>query len=244
MAKYVAETSVVSIDFDGVLALGWPVKMKYAKEWFGVSLSLSQTKKEGFEALMQSKGKPEITYRSLMDPLNEKHILEYVVPEGCIQALGELYQKGFRFAVVTSRNDHDLSYTRAFLKERFGNLIKYVHNTRDEPKGRFVSRLKPRAHIDDDLQKLVAIANLPVELVYFRQPENAHENQFEKNRIVEIDEWMNIKQFLERVKFIHEAICWKYGLDNNYRNIHEIFGIKQNLSDGKVVELLKEYGFH
>ena len=38
------EYFVVSFDFDGVLAHGCKVKIKYAKEWFNVDLSLDQTK--------------------------------------------------------------------------------------------------------------------------------------------------------------------------------------------------------
>jgi len=69
------EYFIVSLDFDGVLAQGLKVKIKYAKEWFGVNLALHQTKKENFEALMAQLGK-KVNYRDLMDPLNEKRIME------------------------------------------------------------------------------------------------------------------------------------------------------------------------
>ncbi|MFH1915756.1 MAG: hypothetical protein ABIJ21_00690 [Nanoarchaeota archaeon] len=240
MAEHIAETFVVSIDFDGVLALGWPVKMKYAKEWFGVDLTLEQTKKEAFEALMLSKGRSGINYRSLMDPLNEGHIMEYAVPDGCIDALRDLYGKGFRFVVITSRNDHDYPYAKAFLKQKFGDLIRYVHNTRDEPKGKFVSKLKPRIHIDDDLEKLAEIANLPVELIYFRQPENAHESA-QGSRILDTPNWYDIKRYCETMRNIHEAICWKYKIENVYRNISRIFALRQAFSPNEIDILLKEY---
>ena len=82
----------------------------------------------------------EINYRSLMNPLNEQHIMDYEVPSDCLPVLTTLYSQGCRFVVISSRNDHDYPYAVQFIEEKFGGLIKYVHNTKHEPKGKFISR--------------------------------------------------------------------------------------------------------
>ena len=66
----VKEYHIVSLDFDGVLAHGVEVKIRYAKKWFGLDLALHETKKDGFEAKVKQLGM-DISYRDLMDPLNE-----------------------------------------------------------------------------------------------------------------------------------------------------------------------------
>lgn len=236
------EYFIVSLDFDGVLAHGYKVKMKYAKEWFGVELKLDQTKKEGFEALMKKSSK-NITYRNLMDPLNEQHIMEYEVPSKCAAVLAELYAQNFRFVVITSRNDHDYPYAVAFIKEKFGDLIKYIHNTRNEPKGMFVKRLKPRVHVDDDLNKLLELYDYPVELVYFRQPENIGQKipTTHKNRIIEATSFEEVKIIIQQIKDLHAAICWKENIQNNWTNVGTMFAHMRMLTQREKATLLNKW---
>lgn len=161
----------VSFDFDGVLAQGHELKVKYAYEWFGVRLDLHQTKKTGFERLMRELGK-EFTYRDLMDPLNEHHIMEYSVPDGCVPVLSRM-RDYCRFFIVTSRNNHDLHHAKLFAERHFYGLIEGFFNTDNSPKDRILESLGAHVHVDDDLSKL---ASLPgsVNPVFFRQPENFH----------------------------------------------------------------------
>ena len=119
---------VVSIDFDGVLAHGISAKIKYAKKWFGVDLRFSETKKEGFESLMKKIGKT-VTYRDLMDRLNEEHIMEYLAPDNCVNVLSSLFREGYRFAVVTSRNEHDFPYAVKFITENLSQYNVYFFKT-------------------------------------------------------------------------------------------------------------------
>jgi hypothetical protein len=237
----VEEYFIVSLDFDGVLAQGYKAKMKYAKDWFNVDLTLNQTKKEGFEALMKSLGR-NVSYRDLMDPLNEQHIMEYEVPTGCIKTLSGLYAQNCRFVVISSRNDHDYPYAVQFIEEKFGGLIKYVHNTSNEPKGMFVKRLKPRLHVDDDIGKLLELLEYPVELVYFRQPENESQDVplAYKNRILQAESFGDVQILVERIKALHSAICKKENIVNNWTNIGRIFGVLHSLSKNEINELLKQ----
>jgi hypothetical protein len=240
--NYVAKTIIASIDFDGVLAQGVNAKIKYAKKWFGVDLTLEQTKKQGFNALMQKLGKQH-TYRDLMDPLNEEHIMEYEVSGDCIPVLKKLYAMGFRFMIITSRNQHDYPYAVQFVAAKFPDLIEKIHNTRDEPKTKFVQRLKPRVHIDDDIKKLKQIEECPIELIYYRQSENVNKElpAGDKQRIHEAKNWTDISILLEQIKISHEAICWKNRWANKWYMIDKIWGARQSLSKPELQELLKEY---
>ncbi len=232
---------IVSFDFDGVLAYGLKAKLKYAKEWFGVDLALNQTKETGFDALMRKLGKEE-TYRSLMTPLNEEHIMEFEVPDNCENVLTELYNQNCRFVVITSRIDHDYPYALAFIKEKFGDLIQYVHNTRNESKGAFVSRLKPRIHVDDDLSKLLQLQEYPVELVYYRQPENegVEIGANEKGRIWEARSFEEVQIIITRIRKLHEYVCKKENIQNNWTNISRIYGALHSLSAKDMRDFLGE----
>lgn len=238
---YVAKNIIVSLDFDGVLAHGLNAKLKYAKKWFGMNLSLSQTKKLGFEALAHHLGK-DVNYRSLMDPLNEEHIMEYEVPSGCVSVLKKLHSEGFRFVIITSRNDHDYPYAVKFVKHKFGHLIKYVHNTRNQPKSEFVRHLHPRVHVDDDLRKLVDLSGESLSLFYYRQPENSHVNlPIGTNRIKEVHNWGQFYDFCHELKVLHEAVCWKFDLVNDYRHNTQIVRLLNHMSGHEKKQLVEDY---
>lgn len=240
MPKHIAKNIILTIDFDGVIGHGLKLKLKYAKEWFGVDLRLDQTKAKSFDALMKSLGKTE-NYRSLMDPVNEQHIMEYEIPPGCIHVLEKLYSEGFRFAIVTSRNNHDYHYCKLFVKEKLGDLIKYIHNTRNEPKDKFVRKLKSRIHIEDDIYKLEALKDVPVELCYYRQPENSGKDLPSiEHRIVEIKEWQEFYQYCHFVKDMHEAICYYNDWPNKWSTVSQIFRFWRE-NDVKCEALLRDY---
>lgn len=233
------EYFIVSIDFDGVLAQGLKVKLKYAKEWFGVDLRLDQTKKEGFDALMKQLSK-KVNYRNLMDPLNEQHIMEYETPSDCLNVLHRLFAQNCRFVVITSRNDHDYPYAVHYIEEKFDGLIKNIHNTRNEPKEKFISRLKPRAHIDDDLSKLEELQDCPVELVYYRQPENASIEipAALKNRIWEASNFNEIEAIIMMIKELHQQICENENIINNWTNIARIYSKMRKVAPAQTRKLL------
>jgi len=162
----------IGLDFDGFLACGYKVKIKYAEEWFGLELQPRQTKKREFERLARQRGL-KITYRDLMDPLNEQHIREYEVPDCAVPVLSRLHDAGFRFPVVTSRNDHDFPYALQFLDAHYKGLIDTVINTRNQPKRQTLISLGAVAHVDDDVDKLLELPGLFLRILY-RQPENDH----------------------------------------------------------------------
>lgn len=239
--NHVAKNIIISLDFDGVLAHGLRAKIKYAKEWFGMSLSLHQTKKQGFEELAKHLHK-DINYRSLMDRLNEEHIMEYEIPHGCMDVLKKLYHEGFRFVIITSRNDHDYPYAVKFVKHKFGGLIKYIHNTRNKPKDEFVRKLMPRVHMDDDLKKLVELSKEPLSLFYYRQPENNHTNlPLGTHRIKEVRSWDEFYTYCHELRITHEAICWKYDLKNDFRHNTQIVRLISSLSAQQLHRIVTRY---
>lgn len=223
---------IVSVDFDGVIAHGLNAKIKYSKKWFGVDLNFNQTKEKGFNELMVSLGKP-FNYRSLMDKLNEEHIMEFESPPDCKESIQNLFNKNFRFVIITSRNNHDYPYAVAYVENRFGKLIEYIHNTKNEPKDKFVKRIHPKIHVDDDLTKLVQLLDCPVELIYFRQPENSSvdiPNNL-RHRIWEVSSFTEIESIAIYLKKIHSNICEKYNIENSWKNTSKIFELYHQLKN-------------
>jgi|GEM_PF-3566508 len=228
-------TFIMSLDFDGVIGHGLNLKLKYSKDWFGVNLNLNQTKEKGFNELMIKLGKP-FNYRSLMDKLNEEHIMEFQTPSDCKKTLQNLFKQNFRFVIITSRNDHDYPYAVAYIKKNFDKLIEYIHNTKNEPKDKFAKRIHPRIHVDDDLSKLIQLMACPVELIYFRQPENIEielPNDL-KHRIWEVSSFSEIEAIALYIKKIHSNICEKYEIENNWKNTAKIFELYHQLKAGQL----------
>ena len=192
-----AEVFVTSLDFDGVLAHGLALKRKYAKEWFGVDLELEQTKAPGFDALMKKLGKPH-NYRSLMDPINEQHIMEYEIPKDCIPVLEKLHSEGFRFVVSTYRSAHDYPYAVQFVEAKFGRLVDGIYNSSSPNKKETMEKVKPKIHVDDDLSKLVLLEGCSVERAYYRQPENKGQETNDK-RILQVNSFEEIADVVRRL---------------------------------------------
>ncbi len=129
----------------------------------------------------------------------------------------------------------------SLLRKKFGELIQYIHNTRNEPKGSFVNRLKVRVHVDDDLSKLIELKDLPIELIYYRQPEN---EGIEipgtlSSRIREAYSFDEIEVIIARLKVLHEAIAKREKIANNWTNAWRIYAVLHSLTEKEQKELLK-----
>ena len=241
MALFIARSIHVSLDFDGTIAHGLQAKQTYAHQWFGVSLQLDQTKKDGFNALMK-KLKLPYNYRHFMDKLNEEHIMEYEIPPYLIDVLSRLYQQGFRFTVVSSRNTHDYPFARIFLKDRFGSLIPQMYATQDKSKMFFLEKIKPIIHVDDDLYKLRDIAGSPVHKFYYRQPEN---NGLDMTRedmedITEFFDWREFEKMVNTIRQMNEAICWAKNWSHTRKTAHIIYSYWKN-NNMECEQFLKDY---
>ncbi len=238
--RWVARNIIVSLDFDGVLALAHDAKIKYAKEWFGLTLHYGRTKKDDFDRAAHKAGL-HLDYRTdFCDRLNAEHLMEYTIPPYCRATLRTLHAHGFRFVVITSRNDWELKQAKRFIKRHFAGLINYVHHTSNEPKAYFVKKLHPRIHLDDDLYKLEELSECPVEPYWFRQPENAHHTN-RNRRIKSVPDWQDFRRRCFRLQQLHEAICWRHGIKNSWHNLKHIYERLHQLSEREREQLLAEY---
>jgi predicted kinase len=239
---HISDYLVVSLDFDGVIGLGSDVKKRYAEKWYGAELLDHQIKERAFDELLSAKG---IKYRDFMDRINEDHILEYKVAEGALEALELLHLQGFRFPIITSRNEHDVQYARHFVQERLKGIIlpSYVLNTAGKPKEELIMKIHPRAHIDDDLSKLRDISTAPIELFYFRQPENFHQQvqPDDPSRIIETHSFDDLYHQMMTLRKCHEAVCFINEVENRKENIPQIYKALQEVKNDGIEELLKHY---
>jgi len=107
--KHVARNPIITLDFDGCIALGEQAKIKYAKVYHNIDLNSNQIVKKTYPL------GPE-KYKELMDKVTTIHIMEYILDPKCKQVLKDLYNEGFRFAVVTSRSGEELKAAIKFSK--------------------------------------------------------------------------------------------------------------------------------
>ena len=238
MSDYHDDVFLISLDFDGVLGLGVEVKRKYAKLWYGLNLTLEQTKKSTFDAHVKKLGM-HISYAEFMNKLQD-NIMEYEILPYCKDVLKRLHDRGFRFIIVTSRTAYHYPFAKKFVEAHYGDLINSIHNTHEEPKDEFMRKLKPRIHLDDDLHKLIEIQDEPVSLAYFRQPENAHKPN-SQTYVAEILSWPEFEDYALYIHRLHEAICWKHSIDNTWHNLRIIHDRLNNLDDEDRAALLLEF---
>lgn len=140
MEQYIAKTIIVALDFDDVIAMGAPAKIKHAKLLHGIDTSKDQILKETYPLGPKK-------YKELIDEITIKQILDFGLAEGCKEVLESLTAQGFQFAVVTSRYAHEFQASKDFCK--YHNLpIEYLHNTNYKPKEFFCRKLHARAMMD------------------------------------------------------------------------------------------------
>jgi len=232
---YKASNLLISLDFDGVLAQGRKLKLKYAKEWYGINLQPHQTKKDGFNKL-----KLKEDYDQFITKIILEHNDEYEIPKDCVKILTKLKKEGFKFVITTPRINLYFAPAKKFIKTHFDKLIKKIYNTKDQPKDFIIKKIKPRIHIDDDLHKLEAIKNNPIDLIYYRQPENHHIDP-KINNLHQINNWNSFYKHCHHLKFLHEAICNEYKIKNNHKNLHLIYDKLNNLTKKEQETIKKEY---
>ncbi|MBU0535789.1 MAG: hypothetical protein KKE20_02405 [Nanoarchaeota archaeon] len=53
-------------------------------------------------------------------------------------------------------------------------------------------------------------------------------------------DWKQVYDILHRIKDIHEAVCWRYGIENNSFHIKEIDEYCRRLSERELYSLVEE----
>lgn len=249
---WIAQNIIVTLDFDGCIAIGDHVKIKYAKILHGINIRPDQCSKEYYpypypdQHLMgltkeqreklpdEEQKKVEENaekYLELVEVASGDKILEHNLDPQCKQVLNSLYNQGFRFAIVTSRKDKLFEACKKFVRYH-GLPIYYFHSTGKKgidylSKDRFVKRLKSRAMIDDTLYKLGQLVGAPAQLFFLVRPWSERElsnlTSELRKRITIIKDWREFYQNLIIMKELHEAICYYQGWENNYTIVKEIF---------------------
>ena len=185
----ITENQIITIDFDGCIAIGNHLKIKYAKEIHNININLYQCTRENYPL------GPE-KYLELMDIVGTDYILEYNLDPQCKQVLNSLFKKGFRFAIVTSREKQLLKACKKFVK--YHQLpISHVYGTGKKsnafvPKDVFINKLKPLAMLDDTLYKLIQLKDTKVQLFFLKRPWSEYElNETDSkiNKIKIINDW-------------------------------------------------------
>lgn len=186
-------TSIVALDFDGCIAHGDQAKIRFAKEYFGLELTIDQTAEECFPLGRQK-------YREMMDTVSSEWIGEYELAPDCREVMCELVGSGYRLRVVTSRFDRELAAAQSFTSTH--NLpVEGFHNTNQQNKRAVCKELKPAAMLDDTLGKLVDLEGVVPHLYFMRQPWNVHEygaasGLASDGRVSLVDSWREFGQML------------------------------------------------
>ena len=165
--------------------------------------------------------------------------MEYILDPKCKQVLKDLYNEGFRFAVVTSRSGEELKAAIKFSK--FNKLpISYFHGNDNKPKTLICRKLKSRAMIDDSLHKLAKLVNTPLHLYFLKRKWNSHEIVSRRSEVIQIKGWREFQIKLLEMRELHEAICYYNNWRNNFARVKQISDFLKN-NKPKALKMLKDY---
>ena len=176
---------VVAVDFDGCIAYGAGVKIRYAKQAFGIELRIQETAEETFPHGKQA-------YRRMMDAVGSELIGEYELAPNCREVLARLAKEGARIFVVTSRYDRELEAAKWFI-QKHSLPITDVRNTNDAPKRTVLKEILAAAMLEDTLSKLVQLEGAVPALYFMKQPWNLHEQESASQLqfIAPVNDWVS-----------------------------------------------------
>lgn len=230
--RYIANTFIVTIDFDDTLAYRQHLKVMFAEKLFGINITLEQGKEDTFP-LGAAK------YRQ-MKPYIERAVDQYLPMPNCKDVLMRLYQLSFRFAVVTSRirkSEHEDDLTPAIKFIRQHQLpIKFFHATNGFPKDYVCNKLHSRAMIDDIYKNLQALHGTHVRAYFLLHPWNAREiPAITDQDIMVVSSWLQFYDEMLHLKELHEAICFFNGWENNMYNVPKIAAFARRADEEKLI---------
>ena len=157
---------VVALDFDGCIAYGANVKIRFAKQTWGLELAVEQTAEDAFPLGPQS-------YRQMMDVVGRRTD-EYELAPDCGEVCERLRENGFGLVVVTSRADYELGAAKYFI-EKHRLPLTDVRNTHRQSKKAICQELGASACLEDSLWKLVELQSTGIALYFMNQQWNVHE---------------------------------------------------------------------
>lgn len=218
--QHIAQNIIVTLDFDGCVALGEKAKVKWAKNYHGIDVKSDQITKSTYPLGPQK-------YKELMAKVTIDHIMEYEIEPECKDVLNYLFALGFRFAIITSRSGPELESAKEFAS--FHKLpIKYFHATNNNPKNVICKKLCSRAMVDDTFSKLVELSDTPLVLFFLKRTWNKNEPDKTSN-IIQISSWQEFALRLIEIRDLHEAVCFYNHWRNNFASVKNISQfIKEN----------------
>ena len=182
---------IIALDFDGCMASPEKSKIKHTKRMYNKEV------------------KPTDLAIDIYPLGNEKYIklTKYVMSEGIMEfellpnvkeVLDKLYEKGFRFSVVTARmqnSEHqELSACKKYCKHH-QLPIEDFYNTNEQPKDDICNKIGAAAIIDDTLDKLIPLKKTNMKLFYLQQPWNSHKKNKDQ-RIINVNHWNDFYDIL------------------------------------------------
>ncbi|MDP3727969.1 MAG: hypothetical protein Q8R18_00805 [bacterium] len=217
LKNYIAQTIHVALDFDGCIAIGEHVKIKYAKEYHKININPRTCMSETYPL-------GSVMYKQLMDKVTVQHMDEYILDPHCKEVLNALCKESFRFTIITSRANQSLEACKIFVKKHH-LPIEAIYGTNDQAKADMCRKIHARAIIDDSLKKLFELIDTPVHLFFLEREWNTHENTGKglKGQISSISVWSEFAQKLREMKEMHEAICFYKNWINSDAKMQEIY---------------------
>lgn len=231
--NHIARDIVVVLDFDGCIAIGEHVKIKYARMYHKIDIGPKTCMTETYPL-------GSVMYKQLMEKVME-HTDEYTLDPHCKDVLGRLVQKGFLFIIVSSRNEKALESCKAFVKKQHVPILA-CYGTDDKSKKNLCTKLHARAIFDDCLKKLLDLQDSPLKLFFLEREWNTHERVSKEvqKKITPLSDWRSFELEMEKMKVQHEAICFYKQWINSPRKLSEIHAIVEK-DPFFVAQCVREY---
>ena len=192
--KHIAQSIHIALDFDGCIAIGEPVKIKYARIMHKIDISPRTCMKETYPL-------GPVMYKQLLDKIMAEHTDEYILDPQCKKVIEELIKEGFSFSIISYRNHIGVKTARDFLKKHHFPFSE-IYGTDDSSKAEICKQIHARAMLDDTLSKLTELLNLPLSLLYLKRDWNTHEKlspELQK-KISPVTSWQQVGEKLKEMK--------------------------------------------
>ncbi len=217
--NHIAREIVVVLDFDGCIAIGEHVKIKYARMYHKIDIGPKTCMSETYPL-------GSVMYKQLMKKVMVENTDEYTLDPHCKEVLNALVQEHFVFIIVSSRDEKALESCRTFVKKQ-QLPIRACYGTDDKSKDNICRKVKARALFDDGLKKLLELQDSPLQLYFLEREWNTHEKVSKEvqKRIIPLSDWRAFGLEMRKMKQQHEAICFYkqwINSDTHISDIHEV----------------------
>ncbi|MBN2053161.1 hypothetical protein JW756_06675 [Candidatus Woesearchaeota archaeon] len=183
----------IGIDFDGVIADTWKIKVYLARKYFGMDLDPKNASKQ---RMLNQGVSPEVydqIFRRIMTS-SKRYLVE---PVPFSKDIINTLHWGNKIYIITSRHDDEINYIDDWLNH-VGIKYHKIINTSDTSKNDACLKNQIRIFLDDDLYKLEEIRNDHIRLFLLRQPYN-EDVEIKDKRITSVRDW---REFYEKAKHL------------------------------------------